>query len=89
MVATETYILEAEKRRIPDEPVARPDNGEMVGTEASDKRPTPMAVYFLTVMPRSSVSVLAMVDESGDLVRVLTASDLLREFKAQWKAARE
>lgn len=78
MVATETYILDPETRGLPDEPVTGPN-----------KLPTPMAVYFLTVMPRSSVSVLAMVDEAGDLVRVLTPSDLLREFKTQWKAARE
>lgn len=82
MVATDSYILEAEKRRIPDEPLRGPNNGGKVVTEASDKWPTPMEVYFLTMMPRSSVSILAMVDEGGDLVRVLTPSDLLREFKA-------
>jgi hypothetical protein len=43
------------------------------------------ARYFFSMMPRSSGSILAMLDEGGDLVQVTTASDLLRVFRALWR----
>jgi hypothetical protein len=35
----------------------------------------------------TAVSVFAVVDANGYLIPIFTAADLLREFKALWKAA--
>jgi len=68
-----------------NQPPLGPAQMPSVCAGASDGRPTSPAQYFGSIMPRSSASILAMVDEGGDLVRVVTAADLLRAFRAVWK----
>jgi hypothetical protein len=38
-------------------------------------------------MATSAVSVLAVIDANGYVIPIFTARDLLREFKAVWRAA--
>jgi hypothetical protein len=74
--AQETIVYEEAVRAIqPASVAAHVDDGPSAAA----------ARYFFSMIPRSSSSVLAMVDEGGDLVRVTTASDLLRVFRALWK----
>jgi hypothetical protein len=40
----------------------------------------------LSALPRSSVSVMAVLDNSGNLTQLCTAGDLLRWCKAAWRA---
>ena len=47
----------------------------------------PKPAYPTLPMATSAVSVLAVIDANGYVVPIFTARDLLREFKAVWRAA--
>jgi hypothetical protein len=74
---------------IANEEAVRAIQGASVAAHVNDGPSAAAARYFFSMMPRSSASILAMVDEGGDLVRVTTASDLLRVFRAVWKIEAE
>lgn len=81
---SESYIRPREREAIASEEAVRAIEASVVA-HGNDGPSAAAARYFFSVMPRSSASLLAMVDEGGDLVRVTTASDLLRVFRALWK----
>jgi hypothetical protein len=80
---SESYIPAQET--IVYEEAVRAIQAASVAAHVDDGPSAAAARYFFSMIPRSSSSVLAMVDEGGDLVRVTTASDLLRVFRALWK----
>lgn len=82
---SESYIRARERESIANEEAVRAIEAASVVAHVNDGLSAAAARYFFSVMPRSSASVLAMVDEGGDLVRVTTASDLLRVFRTVWK----
>jgi hypothetical protein len=80
---TEGYIPAQDA--IANEEAVRAIQATSIAAHVNDGPSTAAARYFFSVMPRSSASILAIVDEGGDLVRVTTASDLLRVFRTLWK----
>ena len=43
----------------------------------------------LTALPRTSLSVMVVIDDNGYLMPLCTAGDLLRWCKAAWRAERD
>jgi hypothetical protein len=82
--STEGYITTQPGEAIANEEAVRAIQVSVVA-HMNDGPSAAAARYFFSMMPRSSGSILAMLDEGGDLVQVTTASDLLRVFRALWK----
>jgi hypothetical protein len=82
--STEGYITTQPGEAIANEEAVRAIQASVVA-HMNDGPSAAAARYFFSMMPRSSGSILAMLDEGGDLVQVTTASDLLRVFRALWK----
>lgn len=82
--STEGYITTQPGEAIANEEAVRAIQVSVVA-HMNDGPSAAAARYFFSMMPRSSGSILAMLDEGGDLVQVTTASDLLRVFRALWR----
>jgi hypothetical protein len=82
--STEGYITTQPGEAIANEEAVRAIQASVVA-HMNDGPSAAAARYFFSMMPRSSGSILAMLDEGGDLVQVTTASDLLRVFRALWR----
>lgn len=64
---------------------AVPTESRVAVCEPSDPGPKPMAADMPTVLPQSHIGIMAVLNDGGMIVPVLTASDLLRKLKALWK----
>jgi hypothetical protein len=86
---SESYIPAEEREPVANENALRVIQAASVVANANDGPSAAAARYFFGVMPRSSASILAMVDEGCDLVQVTTTSDFLRVFRVVWKIEAE
>ena len=53
------------------------------------KRSMPAPPYSALMMPGSRAALMAVVDESGYLIPVFTARDLLHRCKSFWRASQD
>ena len=64
---------------------AVPTESRVAVCEPSDPGPRAMAPDVPTVLPQSHLGIMAVLNDGGMIVPVLTASDLLRKLKVLWK----
>ncbi len=86
---TDNQVPEREQNKIPAECVNNLKQELAQARNERIERSKPLLGHARSMLTDPQVGILAVVNDRGYLVPIVTAADLLREFKAIWRATRE